>query len=547
MLLNESKIKKYKFLILNIIIFGLSSLALVLAKTNYTDKNITPQKKQSNIISNLKLLNEVLSKIDHYYVEDVDYNKLIAGAIRGALEELDPHSTYIEAEEFEKIQEQFEGEFEGIGIEFRQLDGYITVITPIPGTPSDRAGLRSGDQIIQINGESAYKLTTEEIVSKLRGPKGTSVIVTIKRMNYDNFDVTLIRDKIPINSVLAAVLIEDELNSVGYIKLNRFANKSFYELTTAIDSLESLGMNNLVLDLRNNGGGLLDQGLKILDLFIDSRDTLLYTKGDKVGSQTFKATRNYFDKDFPVIILLNRASASASEIVAGGLQDLDRGIVIGETSFGKGLVQRQFTLNDGSAVRITVAKYYTPSGRLIQRSYEDGIDIYESDIYVNENRELSDSLLQTKPQFTTKNGRTVYGGGGIIPDIYINDNRVNQLTDLSQEIIFHEERLTFKFANFIKDQFENFNNFDAFSQFTNNQNIEPLAFIDWIDNQNISLDVDWHNDSLIVDWTYIENRIKADLASSLFGKDYFYYILLEEDPVFQKSVETFKNYYNLLK
>ena len=517
-----NKIKKYKFLILNIIFFGLASLALVLAKTNYTDKNIVPQKKQSNIISNLKLLNEVLSKIDNYYVEDVDFNKLISGAIRGALEELDPHSTYIEAEEFEKIQEQFEGEFEGIGIEFRQLDGYITVITPIPGTPSDRAGLRSGDQIVQINGESAYKLTTEEIVSKLRGPKGTSVIVTIKRMNYDNFDVTLIRDKIPINSVLAAVLIEDEANSIGYIKLNRFANKSFYELTTAIDSLENLGMNNLVLDLRNNGGGLLDQGLKILDLFIDSRDTLLYTMGDKVGSQTFKATKNYFDKDFPVIVLLNRASASACEIVAGGLQDLDRGIVIGETSFGKGLVQRQFALGDDSAVRITVAKYYTPSGRLIQRSYEDGIDVYESDIYINENRELSDSLLQTKPQFQTKNGRIVYGGGGIIPDIYIDDNRVNQLTALSQEIIFHEERLTFKFANFIKNQFEEFKNFYEFSQFINKQSIEAHIFITWFENQNISLDTNWNNDSLTVDWAYIENRIKADLASSLFGKEFFY-------------------------
>ena len=203
-------------------------------------------------------------------------DELIDGAIRGLLETLDPHSSYITSKEFEKISENMKGEFEGIGIEFSILDGYITVISPISGTPSDRAGLMSGDKIIKIDGESAYKIKQDEIVKKLRGPKGTPVVVTIKRAGTDNFDVKLIRDKIPINSVLASFIYNDD---IGYINVNRFGEKTFYEVDSAIDSLESYGMNHLILDLRNNGGGLMDQALDLLDSFIDSNDTILYTSG----------------------------------------------------------------------------------------------------------------------------------------------------------------------------------------------------------------------------------------------------------------------------
>jgi len=526
-------------IILTIITLFLGALLWAATKSNY----------KPNLISKLKLLTEVFSIVEHYYVEDVDFEKLISGSIRGALDELDPHSTYIEAEEFEKIKEQFSGEFEGIGIEFRQLDGYITVISPIPGTPSDRAGLLSGDQIIKINGESAYKLKTDEIVSKLRGPKGTSVVVTIKRNRMDSFDVTLIRDKIPINSVLAAFIYDDNSsnqNGVGYIKLNRFASKTYKELISAIDSLEGLGMNKLVLDLRNNGGGLLDQGIQILDLFVSSNDTLLYTKGDKVGSQTFRATKNKLDKTFPIIVLLNRASASASEIVAGGLQDLDRGLVIGETSFGKGLVQRQFTLEDNSAARITVAKYYTPSGRLIQRDYNVGLDTYQNDLYTK-NREVSDSLLSVLPQFKTKQGRTVYGGGGIAPDIYVQDNRTELLTKSSQDIIFHEERPTFKFANSIKHNFQAYPDFISFNNRYNQDIIKPSDFLAWIKQNNADLNRKIDSDSILVNWNFINNRIESDLASSIWGKDYYYYIQLSEDPVFQEAINAFKQYDALLK
>ena len=499
---------------------------------------------KTNLISKLRLLNEVLTIIDNWYVEEADFDKIIEGSIRGALEELDPHSTYIAASEFEKIQEQFEGEFEGIGIEFSMLDGYITVVAPIPGTPSDRAGLIGGDQIVKINDKSAYKLTTEEVVSKLRGKKGTSVVVTIKRYGTENFDVTLIRDKIPINSVLATFLYNEE---VGYIKINRFANKTYSELTESIETLEAQGMNKLVLDLRNNGGGLLNQGLKMLDLFINSNDTLLYTNGEKVGSQYYRATKNYKDIDYPVIVLINRSSASASEIVAGGLQDLDRGLVIGETSFGKGLVQRQFTLADESAARITIAKYYTPSGRLIQRDYSEGLDEYYNDIMQN-NRELTDSLLEAKPKFKTKKGRTVYGGGGITPDIFISNNI--KLTDLSQEIAFHSERPLFKYANQIKSQFDTESNFNDFQKKIkqNTKIINQSDFINYLqNNQNLNLDNTINIDSVDTNWSYFQNRIIANIASHKWGKDYFYAILLEEDEQFQAALKAFQEYDILLK
>jgi len=495
-----------------------------------------PGLTQPNLIAKMKIFNEVLTKIGRLYVDDVDYDKVIDGAIKGALEELDPHSTYISIDEFKKVREEFNGEFEGIGIEFQMLDGYITVIAPIAETPSDRAGLIAGDQIVKIDGESAYKLKQDEVVSKLRGPKGTQVEVTIKRSGSKNFDVKLVRDKIPIHSVLASFMYND---NTGYIKVNRFMQKTFLEVNNSIDSLKNQGMQQLVLDLRNNGGGLLDQGLQILDIFIDNRDTLLYTEGKRVGSQAFYATRNQFDEDFPVVVLINRSSASASEIVAGGIQDYDRGVVVGETSFGKGLVQRQETLKDGSAVRITVARYYTPSGRLIQREYDEGTDEYYDDL-LKLDRELSDSLLQTMPKHLTQNGRVVYGGGGIIPDIYSKLNL--NLTKMSQEILYHPERLTFKYANELNIEYDDFNSLNQMDEIANIN-----KFINWMTSNKIEIETDINSDSLLVNWDFIDNQIKANIARKLWDKNYYYHVLLNQDQQFIDGINAFDNYDNILK
>ena len=352
----------------------------------------------------MKTMTQIIRLVSENYVEDVDMNDILEGAIIGLLDRLDPHSSYISADQFELINEQFEGEFEGIGIEFSILGGFITVISPIPGTPSDRAGLQSGDKIVKINGKSAYKITQKDVMKKLRGQKGTPVEVTISRLGMeDDFDVTLLRDKIPIVSVLASFMID---NNTGYIIVNRFSRTTTIELKEALLELENNGMNQLLLDLRNNGGGMMDQAINIVDMFVSSYDTILFTKGKIPGSsEVYRAKKNRRDKDYPVIVLINRGSASASEIVSGAFQDLDRGLVVGETSFGKGLVQRQYPLRDGSAARITIARYYTPSGRLIQRAYSDVADYYTD--LAKDNREAEDSTLADKPIYYTKKGRKV--------------------------------------------------------------------------------------------------------------------------------------------
>ena len=361
-----------------------------------------------------KLVNIIYSN----YVEDVNIDKILDGGIIGMLEELDPHSTYIRKKDFEDVKEQFAGEFEGIGIEFDILEGYVTVISPIPGTPSDRAGLQSGDKIIKINGLSAYKIEQKDVVKKLRGPKGSSVNVTIRRIgNKEPIDITLVREKIPIVSVLASFMIDE---STGYIKINRFASTTAQEVEQAMIELENQDMEQLILDFRNNGGGLLGQAVQIVDLFVDTQDTIVFTQGRIPGSNEIHMSKiQAKDRKYPVLAIINRGSASASEIVTGALQDLDRGLVIGETSFGKGLVQRQYELPDESAARITIARYYTPSGRLIQREYEN-IEDYYRDLR-NNNRELTDSTISNRPLYFTRKGRKVYGGGGITPDIFIQD------------------------------------------------------------------------------------------------------------------------------
>jgi len=479
----------------------------------------------------MKTLTQVIRLINDNYVEDVDMNNVLEGAIIGLLDKLDPHSSYISTEQFEAINEQFAGEFEGIGIEFSILDGYITVISPIPGTPSDRAGLQTGDKIVRINDVSAYKITQKDVLQKLRGPKDSLVKVTISRPGFDeNFDVTLIRDKIPIVSVLAAFMIDEQ---TGYIKVNRFSKTTAKEVKESLSSLEGKGMQQLLLDLRNNGGGMMDQAISIVDMFISSKDTILFTKGKIPGSsEVYRAKKNRNDKNYPIIVLINRGSASASEIVSGALQDLDRGLIVGETSFGKGLVQRQYELLDGSAARITIARYYTPSGRLIQRPYKDIGDYYED--IGKDNREPTDSTLADKPEFITKGGRIVYGGGGISPDIYSEQNlKVNKSTGT---VLFHQDRLTFKFAEELKNDVQN--KYETFNDFTNNyflNNKKKTKFFKWLEKQEI----EFKEEELEEHWSDIQNRILSNVASSIWGKEYLFKQLLKTDKQAQEALDNF--------
>ena len=460
------------------------------------------------------VMQQIISYVDHFYFDVVDMDKIMDGAFHGLMEELDPHSTYIPAKQQENIDELFRGKFQGIGIEFDVLHGYITVISPVPDSPSDHVGLQSGDRIIAINGNDAYKITKDEVIKKLRGKKGTSVDVSIQRIGIDEpFDVTIIRDDIPIYSVGAATMIDNE---TGYILLRRFSATTIDEVNKAIDKLDSQNFKKLVFDLRGNSGGYLEQAAAVSNLFISTRDTLVYTKGKiSDANQEFISDPNKGRNDFSLIILINRGSASASEIVSGAVQDLDRGLIVGETSFGKGLVQRQLPLEGGSAIRITMARYYTPSGRLIQRPYEEGDDLtYYKELYAKDRESILDSLKQLRPKYKTRQGRTVYGGGGITPDIYIPYKSI--LTKETQKLLRNPQRPIFNFSSSYATQndlgFKDFKNYKQTWQV--NQSVYS-QFLDYLDSDSIS----FNPDSLLKDQSFIYNRIKSEIAGTIWGKD----------------------------
>lgn len=460
-----------------------------------------------------RILNQILYYINQLYFEDVDMDKLMEGAFKGIFDELDPHSVYIPAKQQEEMDELFRGSFQGIGIEFDILHGYITVISPVADSPSERAGLLPGDQIIAINNEDAFEITKKDVFKKLRGPKGSSVDITIRRIGGEKFDVTIIRDDIPIYSVRAVLMLNNE---TGYIWLTRFSATTDDEVRTALNQLEAQGMKKLIFDLRNNSGGFLEQAAAISNLFIAHNDTLVFTKGKSVSmEQVFISDPKKGREDYPLIVLINRGSASASEIVAGAVQDLDRGLVVGETSFGKGLVQRQLPLNDGSAIRVTIARYYTPSGRLIQRPYKNGdIKDYYKELYIKNRESVLDSLKELRPKYKTRAGRTVYGGGGITPDVYIRWEL--NLQKNTQQLLSHPKRPFFNwgsnYASAHKDEI------NLYENFRDNWDLDDNDFQDFIEYVN-NEDIEINREELEIDKAYILKMLKSEIAGSHWGKD----------------------------
>lgn len=397
-----------------------------------------------NIYEQVSKFNEVLNRASKSYVDDVDTQKLTEAAIKGMLNELDPHSVYITAKELQKVEEDFKGSFDGIGVEFDVLHDTITIVTPITGGPSEALGIMAGDKIVKIDGQNAVGLTREEVPKKLRGPKGTQVRVEIKREGEGKLlDFTITRDKIPLYSVSAAFMVEG--TDVGMISVNRFSATTSSEVIEAARRLRGEGMKKLVLDLRSNPGGYMDQATIIADEFIEGGHKLVYTKcrRPEFEEERVSISGGEFEK-LPLIVLINGGSASASEIVSGAVQDLDRGLIVGETSFGKGLVQRQFELGDGSAFRLTIARYYTPSGRTIQRNYKDKSKYYggvgreegEEGDNIDHTVDTKDS---TRPVFKTLSGRKVLGGGGITPDYIVKSDTINMFSrQLRSKNVFHE-------------------------------------------------------------------------------------------------------------
>ncbi len=475
---------------------------------------------------------DVLKVVRSYYVEEVDTEKLITGAIQGMLEELDPHSVYIEPQQLKKITEEFQGSYQGIGIEFIIQNKVITVVAPIAGSPSEDLGIKPGDQIIKIEGKSAYGITDTEVQKQLKGPKGTKVTVTIRRPGLESpFDLTITRDRIPIYSVMASFKINHD---IGYIYVGRFAQTTADEFDKAYRELESQGMKALLLDLRGNTGGYLDQAFQMADRFIEGRKKIVFTKGRIPESNTeYFSTGKGATHKIPLIILIDKGSASASEIVAGAIQDWDRGLIVGETSFGKGLVQTQVPMNDGSALRITTARYYTPSGRLIQRSYDDGLYEYYANGYDESLQQDETEDQKDKPVFHTSTGRTVYGGGGITPDIKIPNKSISNFVT---ELIF--KRLFFEFgSSYIVQHKEITTNFDNFNRNFMVDKEVLTAFRDFITAKNIL----FRENDFKEDLNYIKIMIKAEIARSLWGSQQYYQVRLSSDVQVIEALKYFSN------
>jgi len=374
-------------------------------------------------LSGVRKYNSLMQMIKFAYVDSVNESKLVEKAIVETLKELDPHSMYISKKDLQRANEELVGNFEGIGVQFEILRDTINIVHPIPGGPSERLGILSGDKIIKIESENVTgkKITNQFVFDRLRGKKGTKVNISIYRSGKkDLIDFTIIRDKIPINSIDASYIIQP---GIGYIILTRFSSTSMKEFTDAMAKLKEEGMKSLILDLRNNGGGYMNTAIELADQFLEANKLIVYTQGRMSPREDDYSTGKGMFEKVKLVIMINENSASASEIVSGAIQDLDRGIIVGRRSFGKGLVQRPFQLPDSSEVRLTTARYYTPSGRCIQKSYSEGVDKYYEDFTTrlkHGEMENSDSIkFPDSLKFHTSKGRIVYGGGGIMPDVFI--------------------------------------------------------------------------------------------------------------------------------
>lgn len=381
--------------------------------------------KAQDVQSSTMKFGRLLRLIDSYYVDTTNVDDLTEKAIVEVLRGLDPHSVYISKEEVAKMNEPLQGNFEGVGISFNVYHDTLMVVATVPGGPSEKVGMRAGDRIVTVDSKNiaAVGLKNEQVYDYLRGKKGTSVELQIKRKGEAALlDFTVIRDKIPINSLDASYMIND---NTGYIKLNKFSATTGSEFLEAITGLKSGSkLNSLILDLRDNGGGYLNAATELADQFLTAFKLIVYTSGNHADKKEYNATALGELEQGKLVVLIDEGSASASEIVAGAIQDWDRGVLIGRRSFGKGLVQQPFPLSDGSMIRLTTAHYYTPSGRCIQKPYTDGVDAYQKDyLHRIEKGELfsKDSITEDKTlKYLTKvSQRTVYGGGGVMPDLFI--------------------------------------------------------------------------------------------------------------------------------
>ena len=480
-------------------------------------------------------VNDIIDVINKNYVDKVDGEKLFEETISEMLNKLDPHSNYISPKDMKALTEQIQGEFGGIGVRFTLLRDTICVTNVISGSPSEEAGILAGDKIININKKpvASKKITNEKIMSLLKGLSNTSVNVTLWR-NGKKLDKTLIRGIIPIASIPCAIMVTKE---IGYVKIDQFSVTTAQEFKMQSQKLLNLGMKSMVLDLRNNGGGVLQTAVEIVDEFLKAGATIVSTKGANVQKEVFKASIVGKLERIPLVVLINENSASASEIVAGALQDNDRALILGRRSYGKGLVQKDISLQDKSNVRLTIARYYTPTGRCIQKPYSDDYEKYINEEAVRfehgEQFKLDSSLLVDSLKFKTPKGKVVYGGGGIFPDIFL------PLDTMGNSWYFTELRYSSAFQSFAFDFVSNkrtlwknpteFNN-----SFVINDKITQEFLNYAMKNAHIPIDPIGYAKSKRL----IQITLKAEIARQLWTEEGYYTVINQLDKEMQFAIKT---------
>lgn len=521
--------KKYGYIWPTVLALALAMGIFIGGKLHFND---TPEKLFSTNSKKDKL-NRLIDYIDYEYVDDIDTDSIVDITVNNILDKLDPHSVYIPKDQMAAIEESMKGDFVGIGIRFNKFRDTVTVVRTIKDGPSYEKGLQAGDKILMADGDTLFgkRIPNNRLVEKLKGQSGTKVRLKIYRKSENKaFNVTLKRDVVPIRSVDAQFMLT---NDMGYLRINRFAESTFKEFKNALFDLERRGAKKLVLDLRDNPGGYLGIAEKMADEFLEEGKLILFTKNKKGKvDRAYASNRGAFENR-PVYVLINERSASASEIIAGALQDNDVGTIVGRRSFGKGLVQREMDLGDGSAVRLTVSRYYTPTGRSIQRPYTNGsedyyqkfLDRYNSGELVSvDSIKVADSL-----KFITPKGKVVYGGGGIIPDVFVPIGTLDEekVESLDSSGFFSD--FVFRFLELDRSRFYNYPQ----NEFVEEYRVDDIIFerfIDYLLNRNIKMDF-YGNEQKI------KTYIKANIAEQLYSPNLASQIKSAHDHMLKKILE----------
>lgn len=484
-------------------------------------------------------IDNVLDFIQENYVDTINRKKLEENTLTAMLKQLDPHSDYIPAAELEEVNEPLQGNFHGIGIEFNIVNDTICVVHPIEGGPSERLGIKAGDRVVKVDNKvvAGIKITNKKVFEMLRGKKDSKVNVAIKREGQKQLiDFTITRGEIPIYSVDVSFMAEP---GVGYIKVSRFAASTYDEFRKGFNKLTKQGMKKLIVDLRGNGGGYLNAAVDIADEFLSKGMLIVYTKGKNSPEKKYFATEKGSFENNKLVVLIDEGSASASEIVSGALQDNDRATIIGRRSFGKGLVQEQIEIPDGSAIRLTVARYYTPSGRCIQKPYNKGLDAYYSEEYDRyENGELmhQDSIhFADSLKYKTVSGRTVYGGGGIMPDVFVPADTSYRSSYLNK--VFYKglvNDFAFSYADKHRTSFASYKtNTDYVKSYTPPQTLlnEFVAFAE-------KIGIPKNDAQLKKSGAYLLTQIKALMGRNLYDNEAYYPVILKDDKAFAEALKT---------